>query len=40
MVVVVGCVCLMIFLMGFDRWHGGGFCGCGGSCWPVGFARI
>ena len=23
------------FKMGFGGWYGGGYCGCGGSCWPV-----
>ena len=23
---------LVVFLMGFGGWHGGGYCGCGGGC--------
>ena len=29
LLLVVG---LVVFLMGFGGWHGGGYCGCGGGC--------
>ena len=29
LLLVVG---LVIFLMGFGGWHGGGYCGCGDGC--------